>query len=105
MKWLQVLLFNTNDFIQCYTFICAQLNGSKYCYASLTIQLLHSRLGLYNLPTAPLQKSKTSPNECPDGEVPVMLELCGKQSISSLPSLPGLLWPKVVAPDSVLSMG
>ena len=38
------------------------------------------------------------PNECPvydtkqsDGEVPVMLELCGMQSIPSLPSLPGPL--------------
>ena len=51
-------------------------------------------------------------NECPeydtkqsDGEVPVMLELWGMQSTSSLPSLPGPLWPGVVAPDRVLSMG
>ncbi len=41
-----------------------------------------------------------SSNECPaydtkqsDGEVPVMLELWGIRSISSLPSLPGPLWP------------
>ena len=34
-----------------------------------------------------------------------MLELWGMQSISSLPSLPGPLWPGVVAPDRVLSMG
>ena len=39
-----------------------------------------------------------------DGEVPVMLELWGMQSTPSLPSLPGPLWPRVVAPDRVLSM-
>ena len=51
-------------------------------------------------------------NECPvydtkqfDGEVPVMLELWRMQSTSSLPSLPGLLWSRVAAPDRVLSMG
>ena len=53
-----------------------------------------------------------SPNECPgydtkksDGEVPAMLELWGMRSTPSLPSLPGPLWPGVVAPDRVLSMG
>ena len=52
------------------------------------------------------------PNECPvydtkqsDGEVPVMLELWGIQSTPSLPSLPGPLWPGLVAPDRALSMG
>ena len=47
-------------------------------------------------------------NECPeydpqqfDGETPVML----KQSTCSLPSLSGLLWPEVIAPDRILSMG
>ena len=53
-----------------------------------------------------------SPHECPvydikqsDGEVPVMLELSGMQSTPSLASLPGTLWPGVVAPDGVLAMG
>ena len=58
-------------------------------------------------------RSKThSANECPeydtkqsDGEVPVMLELWEMQSTPSLPSLPGPFWPRVVAPDRVLSMG
>ena len=52
------------------------------------------------------------PNECPgydtkqsDGEVPAMLELWGMQSTPLLPSLPGPLWPGVVAPDRALSMG
>ena len=44
VKKFQVLLFNTNDSIQHYTFICTLLNGSKYCYVSLTIQLEISHL-------------------------------------------------------------
>ena len=34
----------------------------------------------------------------------LVLELWEMQSTSSLPSLPGSLWPVVVAPDRVLSM-
>ena len=40
-----------------------------------------------------------------DGEAPVMLELWGMRSTPSLPSLPGLLLPGVVAPDRALLMG
>ena len=40
-----------------------------------------------------------------DDEASVMLELWGMQSITSLPSLPGPLWLRVVAPDRVLPMG
>ena len=54
----------------------------------------------------------TISNECPgyeiqpsDREAPVMLDLLGMQSASSLPLLPGTLWPRVVAPHRVLSMG
>ena len=39
-----------------------------------------------------------------DGEAPVMLKLWGMQSTPSLPSLPGTLWPEVVAPNRVFSM-
>ena len=39
-----------------------------------------------------------------DGEVPAMLELWGMRRTPSLPSLPGPLWPGVVAPDRVLSI-
>ena len=52
-----------------------------------------------------------SSNEClaydtqqSDCEVSVMLELWGMQSTLLLPSLPGPLWPGVVAPDGILSM-
>ena len=40
-----------------------------------------------------------------DGEVPVMQELWGMWSTPSLPSLHGPVWPGVVTPDRVLSMG
>ena len=40
-----------------------------------------------------------------DGEAPVILELWGMLSTSSLSSLPGSFWPGVVAPDNVLSKG
>ena len=60
---------------------------------------------------ASLQRGKTPPQwvswldtKQSDGEVPVMLEFWGMRSIRSLPSLPGTLWPGVVAPDRVLSM-
>ena len=49
-------------------------------------------------------KTPPSSNECPgyetkqsDGEVPVMLEFWGMWSTPSLSSLPGQLWPGVVA--------
>ena len=51
-------------------------------------------------------------NQCPtydtkqsDGEAPVMLALWGMRSTPSLPSFPGSLWPRVVTPGRVLSMG
>ena len=40
-----------------------------------------------------------------DCEVPVMLKIWGIQSTPVLPSLPGPLWLKIVAPDRILSMG
>ena len=63
------------------------------------------------MPKDPTNQPTNQPNECPghdtkqsDGEVPVMLELWGMLGTSSLPSLPGPLWPGVLAPDKVLSM-
>ena len=48
-------------------------------------------------------------NECPgydtkqsDSEFQAMPELLGMRSTPSLPSLPGPLWPGVVAPDRAL---
>ena len=52
-----------------------------------------------------------SPNEYPGydikqsgGDAPVMLELWGMRSTLSLPLFPDPLWPRVVAPERVLSM-
>ena len=57
------------------------------------------------------EDSKT-PNECPgydtkqsDGKAQVMLKLWGVRSTPSLPLLLGSLWPGVVTPDRVLSIG
>ena len=36
VKKFQVFLFNTNNSIQHYSFVFIQLNGSVYCYVSLT---------------------------------------------------------------------
>ena len=51
-------------------------------------------------------------NECPrydtkqsDGQILVLQKLWGMRSTTSLPSLPGPLWPEEVTPDRVLSMG
>ena len=37
VKWFQLLQSNTYN-TSTYSFICTQLNGSKYCYVSQTIQ-------------------------------------------------------------------
>ena len=53
----------------------------------------------------PLNKCPGNDTKQSDGEVPVMLELWEMQSTPSLPSLPGPLWPGMVAPDRILSIG
>ena len=37
-RLFQVLLFNTSNSIKNCSFICMQLNGSKYCYVILIVQ-------------------------------------------------------------------
>ena len=52
VKWLQVLLFNTNYLIENNWFICTQSNASKYYYVILIIQFRHkikdSQVWLFN---------------------------------------------------------
>ena len=55
---------------------------------------------------------KPPANKCPryvtkqsDGEALLMLKVWRMRSASSLPSLPGSLWPRAVEPDWVQSMG
>ena len=74
--------------------------------------MLPSRLGQLSTSTASLQIKTPTRNEYlgydskrSGGEVPVMLKFWGMWTTPSLPSLPGPLWPRVVTPDRVLSMG
>ena len=55
--------------------------------------------------TPPLNKCPGYDTKQSDSEVAVMLELWRMWSTPLLPSPPGPLWPRVVAPDRVLSMG
>ena len=80
-------------------------NNSKICVLFLLITLLARAVEYADCISA---EGEDYPNECPkqsDGEASVIMELSGMWSISSLPSLPGPLWLRVVAPDRVLSMG
>ena len=86
------------------------LSLSSYLSSSLSIK----QYSIAQLPSRLLlcRGVRPPPNECPrydtkqsDGEVPAVLELWGMRSTPSLPSLPGPLWPGVVAPDRALSMG
>ena len=63
------------------------------------IHQLHLCRGV-RLPECPSYDTKES-----EGETPVIEELWGMQSTPLLPLLPGPLWPWVVAPDRVLSIG
>ena len=61
----------------------------------------------------PFREVRPTPQKCleydtkqSDCEVPViLLKFWGMRSTLSLPSLPGSLWPEVVAPDRVPSIG
>ena len=48
VKEFQELYFNTNHFIQYYSFVCTQLNCCKYCYESLTIHLNINHLFIHS---------------------------------------------------------
>ena len=68
--------------------------------------------GLFNPKAILIAEGQNFSNGCPgydtkqsDSEASVMLELWGMWSTSSLTSLPGPLWTRVVALDRVLSMG
>ena len=51
------------------------------------------------------KKTSVQDTKQSDDKAPVMLELWGMQSISSLSSTLGPLWPRLIAPDRVQSMG
>ena len=112
---ITIWLFHLTLVIRWYTvkvFLCIINNSIKHwslVYIQLNDQTILFQTIQFNLFPLSLNVKR---NECPrydtkksDGEVPVMLELWGMRSTPSLPSLPGSLWPGVVAPDRVLSVG
>ena len=78
-------------------------------------------IGVYHVPASPTvscmsagadEGSDSRHHKCSgygtkqsEAETPIMLELWGLWSTISLPSLPSPLWPGVVVPDRVLSLG
>ena len=97
-----------------YAYICAFMHtSSNTCNYEFTNAYMHTYVHTYMFIHihSYLHRGKI-PNECPrydtkqfDAEAPVMLKFWGMRSTPSLPSLPSLLRPGVVAPDRVLSKG
>ena len=83
-----------------YIFIYTQVSCCQVSYGCRIQQLHHCR-GV----RLPQRVSYIYDTKQPDVEFPVMQELWGLWSTPLLPSLSGLLWPGVVAPDRVQSMG
>ena len=87
------------------------VHSSEYWAGSLLLNfnnLWTSRLGLHKTPTASLQKGKISLMSVlymTLNDTPVIVELWGTRSTPLLPSLPSPLWPGVIAPGRILSMG
>ena len=93
------------------------LDGKSFSTCSLTLDLVFllgcsvgwgcrmHRLHLCRGVRPPLNERPGYHTKQSDVEVPVLLELCVMRNASSLPSLPGSLWPGVVASDRILSMG
>ena len=96
--------------------ICIYLRLGRYVYiylipsahifmltfTYLSYNVWPSRLGLQNTPIACLHAVGVISKQS-DSKAPVILELWRMWSSSSLSSLPGPLWPRMVAPDGVLS--
>ena len=85
---------------------CIKIYGIKYSYLILILYVAQFA-GAVEYIDCISAEGQDSLNECPeddikqsDSEAPVMLELWGKWSTPTLPSLTGSLWPGVVAPDS-----
>ena len=81
-------------------------------WSTLEVSLAQSSGAVQYTDCIPAEGRRFCTNNCPgydtkqsDGKDTVKLELWGMRCIPSLPLLPGPLWPGVVAPDRVLSMG
>ena len=78
--------------------------------AGIQLFSLHNRVG-WGCRIHQLQRGKTPPTKSPGyktkqsyGKAPVIQEFWGMCSTPSLPSLPGPLWPRMIAPERVLSI-
>ena len=101
-------LNNSGVIIILHALIFTQVVSDRFCNlmaASILRSSVPRLLELKNTPTASLQRGE-APHDFPeddtkqsDIQVPVMLELWGMQSTSSLSSLPGPLYPRVEATD------
>ena len=88
---------------------CVNLNKSflrRFCDRTILLQREAKSSGAREYTDCISAEGYDSLKGCPtcntkqsDGETLVMLELWGMQSTPLLPSLPGRLWPRVIAPD------
>ena len=85
MSLVNILLVSLFEWLD-YTYLNAQSAGAVEYTDFFSAELPPQRVSCYD--------TKQS-----DGGVTAMLELWGMRSTPSLPSLPGPLWPGVVAPD------
>ena len=83
--------------------ICIKNVLSLYCPVSLGCRI--HRLHLWKVLKHPTNECSGYDTKQSDREVPVMLELWEMWITSSLPSLSGPLWPGVLAPNKILSIG
>ena len=101
-KWYQIFLFNNSNFIQHYSFICTQLNGSKYCFVIICLHsvkwfheqkmIKYSCLTLRNLTgsTTPGQSGPRSNSNEGGLHIP-QSSMTGASLSDGLVSYPGLL--------------
>ena len=92
-------------YIYIYITVCSYLSIYQSIYLSLFLSFhLFLVWGLLHTPTASLQWDKIPQASVQDMTLKHM-ELRGNVEYPSLLWLPGQLWPRVVAPDRVLSIG
>ena len=84
----------------------------EWWYLLWSVESIAPLAGVVEYTNCTSAEGRLPANDCPgydtkqsDGEVLVMLGLWGMWSTPLLPLLPGPLWPGMVAPDRVLSMG
>ena len=95
-----MFLHTSNFRLNYFLFFNCLLKITKVANSAVAVDRLHLYRWVRYLP----QRVFWYDTKQSDGEVPVMLERWGMRCTPSLPSLPGPLWPGVVAPNRVLLM-